>query len=166
MERGESPYVLGEQVVADDAPVFRPIGSDDVKVIQVLQIGAVPGFAVAPVRRAFRLDHVGWHAQGHSTVDLSPAVGEPVVTVLDDDLVTEVPRRPGAGVRDQGFVWVEIQSEFVAQEPRQLIFYGLGFGFRSDESEQVIVGLCRGPGYADVGAGSAGQTVAGFPSSA
>ena len=43
MECVESPYVVGEQVVADDAPVFSPVGLDDVKVVQVLQGGPVPG---------------------------------------------------------------------------------------------------------------------------
>jgi hypothetical protein len=31
---------------------------------------------------------------------------------------------------DQGLIRVEFECEFVAQEPRQLIFDGLGLGFR------------------------------------
>jgi hypothetical protein len=65
--------------------------------------------------------------------------------VLDRDLVAEVSRRCGAGVRDQGFLRVELQGEFVAQEPRQLIFDGLGFGLRPDEPQNMIVGV---PGVA------------------
>jgi len=42
-----------------------------------------------------------------------------------------------------------LQREVVAQEPRQLIFDGLGFGLRSDEPQQVIIGLCRPPDYVD-----------------
>jgi hypothetical protein len=36
------------------------------------------------------------------------------------------------------------------QEPRQAGFDLLGFGLRAGEPEQVIVGLCRHPGYAGV----------------
>jgi hypothetical protein len=68
--------------------------------------------------------------------------------VLGGDLVPEVPRSPGAGVRDQRLALAEFQLEVIAQELRQLIFDGLGFGFRPGEAQEVVVGLCRGPGYA------------------
>jgi hypothetical protein len=68
--------------------------------------------------------------------------------VLDDDLVAEISRGPGAGVGDQCLVRVEFECEFIAQEGRQLIFDGLGFGFRSDEPQDVVVGLCGLPDYA------------------
>jgi hypothetical protein len=73
--------------------------------------------------------------------------------VLDDDLVAEVAGRPGTGVRDQRLAGVEVKREFVAQEPRQPVFDLLGFGFGPGEPQEVIVGLCRGPGYADQAAG-------------
>jgi hypothetical protein len=77
--------------------------------------------------------------------------------VLGDDLVAEVSRRPGAGVRDQRLVRVELQLEFITQEPRQLVFDLLGFGLRSGEPQEMIIGLCRGPGYADPTAGCLGR---------
>jgi len=70
--------------------------------------------------------------------------------VLDDDLVAEVAGRPGPGVGDQGFVLVEFEREFTAQVPCQLIFDSLGFGFRSDKPQKMIVGLCRTLDYAGV----------------
>jgi hypothetical protein len=81
--------------------------------------------------------------------------------VLDDDLIAEVPGGPGAGVGDQGLVRVEFECEFVAQEGRQLIFDGLGFGFRSGKSQDVVVGLCGLPDYADMRleTGCAGEIV-------
>jgi hypothetical protein len=61
--------------------------------------------------------------------------------VLNDDLIAEVPRRCGAGVGDQGLVRVEFECEFIAQEPRQLIFDDLGLSLRSDEPQKMIIGV-------------------------
>jgi hypothetical protein len=69
--------------------------------------------------------------------------------VLDGDLVAEEPRRAGAGVGDQCLAGVQFQREGLSQERRQPGFDLLGFGLRPGEPQQVIVGLCRGPGYAD-----------------
>lgn len=63
--------------------------------------------------------------------------------MLHDDVVAEVARRARARVRDQGFVGVELEREFVAQEPRQLTLDLLGFGLGSDETQEVIVGVTR-----------------------
>lgn len=41
------------------------------------------------------------------------------VTVLDDDLVAEEPRRVGTGVGDQCLVWREFQLEVIMQERRE-----------------------------------------------
>jgi len=70
--------------------------------------------------------------------------------VLDSDLVAEEPRHAGAGVGDQRLAGAEFEREFVAQEPCELIFDVLGFGLRPGEPQEVVVGLCRGPGYAGV----------------
>ena len=43
------------------------------------------------------------------------------------------------------------------QERREALFDLFGFGLGSDESEQVIVGLCRPPDYAACGGGDAGR---------
>ena len=72
-------------------------------------------------------------------------MGDLFVAVLDDDLVAEVAGRPGAGVGDQRLARVEFQREVVAQEPRQLIFDGLGFGLRSDEPQEVVIGVAGVP---------------------
>jgi hypothetical protein len=51
-------------------------------------------------------------------------------------------------VGDQRLAGAEFEREFVAQEPCELIFDVLGFGLRPGEPQEVVVGLCRGPGYA------------------
>jgi hypothetical protein len=68
-----------------------------------------------------------------SCLDRSSAIGDLAVGVLHDDLVAEVSRCPGTGVRDQCLLDVQFKREFIAQELRQLIFDGLGFGLRSGE---------------------------------
>jgi hypothetical protein len=71
-----------------------------------------------------------------------------VVAVSGGDLVAEELRRACSGVGDQGLLLRQLQLEVVTQEPREALFDLLGFGLGSDEPEQVIVGLCRVPGYA------------------
>ena len=73
--------------------------------------------------------------------------------MLDGDFVAEKGRCLGAGVRDQCLVLVEFQLEVITQELCEALLDLLGFGLGSGESEEVIVGLCRGPGYADRAAG-------------
>jgi hypothetical protein len=68
--------------------------------------------------------------------------------VLDDDVVAEEPRRLGAGVADQGLVLAEFQPEGLPEERRQFGLDLLGFGLRPDEPQDVVICLCRGPGYA------------------
>ena len=46
----QPPDVLGEQVVVHDAPVFGSVDPHDVVVVQVLEPGPVPGFALAAGR--------------------------------------------------------------------------------------------------------------------
>jgi hypothetical protein len=77
--------------------------------------------------------------------------------VLDGDLVAEEGRCLGAGMRDQGLVLVEFQFEVVTQELGQALLDLPGFGLGPGEPEKVIVGLCRGPDYADAVSGSPGQ---------
>jgi len=69
--------------------------------------------------------------------------------VLDGDLIAEKPRRTGAGVGDQGLGLVQPQGEGLPQERRQFGLDLLGFGLRPDESQDVVVCLCRIPGYAE-----------------
>src|ERR1035441_3214948 len=83
------PDVAGQHVVADDAPVFGPVGLDDVVVVQVLQGGPVPGFALLPVGGSFRLDHIERHPQRHVAVGRPAAAGDLGIAVLDDDLIAE-----------------------------------------------------------------------------
>jgi hypothetical protein len=70
--------------------------------------------------------------------------------VLDGDLIAEEPRCAGAGVGDQGLGLVQFQGEGLPQERRQSGLDLLGFGLRPDESQDVVVGLCRPLGYADI----------------
>jgi hypothetical protein len=68
--------------------------------------------------------------------------------VLDGDLVSEVFRRLGAGVRDQCLVRVQLQLEVLTQELGQALPDLLGFGSGSGEPEEGVVGLCGLPDYA------------------
>ena len=147
----ESPDVGGEQVVLDDAPVFGPVGVDDVVVVEVLQGTAMRGFAAPQVGGAFGRDHIARHAQRDHPVGRPAAAGDSAVGLLDGDLVAEEPRGPGAGVRDQRLFARQFQPEVVAQERRQLILDSFGFGLGSGEPEELIVGLCRPADYADRG---------------
>jgi hypothetical protein len=60
--------------------------------------------------------------------------------VLHDDLIAEIHGRPGSGVDDQGPFGGELQLELAAQEPGQVGLDLLGFGLRSDEPQEMIVG--------------------------
>ena len=80
----QAPDVAGEPVVADDAPVFGRIGGDDVVVVEVLQPGPVPGFAVAPVGGTLGLDRIQRDPQRDDPVDRPVAAGDLRVTVLDE----------------------------------------------------------------------------------
>ena len=135
----QPPDVLGEQVVVDDAPVLGSVDPHDVVVVQVLEPGPVPRFAVVPVAGALGRDHVRRHPQRDLPVDRPAAPGEFRVAVLDGDVVAEEPRRLGAGVGDQGLIRVEFQPEGLPEERRQLGLDLLGFGLRPDESQYVII---------------------------
>jgi hypothetical protein len=51
-------------------------------------------------------------------------------------------------VGDHGLLGGEGELELVAQERGELGLDLLGFGLRAGEPQEVIVGLCRLPGYA------------------
>jgi hypothetical protein len=78
------------------------------------------------------------------------AAGEFRVAVLDDDVIAEEPRWLGAGVGDQGLVLVQFQSEGLPEERGQPGLDVLSFGLRPGEPQQVVICLCRGPGYAGI----------------
>jgi hypothetical protein len=77
--------------------------------------------------------------------------------VLDGDVIAEESRPLAAGVRDQGLVLVEFQSEGLPEERRQLCLDLFGFGLRPGESQQMIVRLCRLRDYAEHCGERAGQ---------
>jgi len=66
--------------------------------------------------------------------------------VPGDDVIAEEPRLLGAGV---GLVRRQFQLELVAQEPGEALLDFLRFGLRAGEPEEMVIGLCRGPDYAD-----------------
>lgn len=76
-------------------------------------------------------------------------MGEFSAGVLDGDLVAEESRGTGAGMGDQCLVLGQFQSEVIAQELPEagLDVFGLGLG--PGEPQQGVIGLCRGPGYAE-----------------
>jgi hypothetical protein len=144
----ESVDVPGEQVVLDDAPVDGPVGGDDGVVAAVGQGLLLGGLAAAQVRDGLGLDHVQGDTEGDLPVDTSVTAGLLRVVVLDGDLVAEESGRAGAGVGDQRLALGEFELEFVTQELGQALFDVFGFGLWSGEPEQMVVCLCRLPGYA------------------
>ena len=72
------------------------------------------------------------------------------VIVVDHDFVAEEADRFRPPVSDQGLVLGKFQLETMLQEPPDLALDILGLPSRTSESQQPIVGLCRGPGYADL----------------
>ena len=88
--------IPGEQVVLDDAPVFRAVDADDLEVVQVQQVRPVPRGAVAPVGGLLGRDHVVWNPQPDAPVDAGPGR-----RVLHDEVVAEEPGLLGAAVGDQ-----------------------------------------------------------------
>ena len=135
----EPPDVMGEQVVVHDAPVLGSEGPHDVIVVQVLEPGPVPRFAVLPVTGALGRDHLRRHPQRDFPVGRSLAAGEFRVAVPDGDVIAGEPRPLGAGVGDQGLVLVQLQSEGFPEERRQPGPDLLGFGPRPGEPEQMVV---------------------------
>ena len=150
MQGVQPPDVLGAEVVVHDACVFGSVDPYDVVVGQVLEPGAVPRFAVPPVAGALGLDHVRRDPQRDLPVGRAAAAGALGVAVLDDDVIAEEPRRGGAAVGDQGLAGVQFQPEGLPEERRQLGLDLLGFGLRSDESQQMVVCLCRPLDYAGI----------------
>ena len=72
--------------------------------------------------------------------DLRPAVSLSVV-VAHGDLVAEEPRRASAGVGDQRLGLGQLQLEVLLQELSEATFDLLGFGLRSGEPEQDVIGI-------------------------
>jgi hypothetical protein len=71
------------------------------------------------------------------------------VIVCDGDVVAEEPRRVAAGVGDRRLGLGQLQVEVIAQELSEATFDFLGFGLRSGEPEQDVIGLCRVACYAE-----------------
>src|SRR5260370_31426880 len=85
LQSAQSPDVAGQQVILDNAPELRSVGTDDDVVISVHQSGASRGFAALEVGAAFSLDHRLRNAQSDAAVDCGPGRA-----VLDGDLISEV----------------------------------------------------------------------------
>jgi hypothetical protein len=58
--------------------------------------------------------------------------------VPDADVIAEEPRPLGAGVRDEGLVLVEFQSEGLPEELRQPGLDLPGFGLRPDKTQRLM----------------------------
>ena len=110
-------------------------------VVVVDQVGPHLGFAELQVRGALGRDHVPWHAQRDAAIGRPPAVGELAVVVVDGDLIAEVTGRTGAAVSDQRLFLGQFQLEVITQERPEALFDLLGFGFRSGEPEQGVIGI-------------------------
>ena len=67
----------------------------------------------------------------------------------DGDLVAEEAGGLAPPVGDQRLGLRELQLEFAAQELAELALDLLGFASWPDEPEEEVVGLCRGPDYAE-----------------
>ena|SRR2546423_5600531 len=75
----------------------------------------------------------------------------------DGDLVAEEPGRACAGVGDQGLLLAEFQREVFTQELSEAGFDLLCFGLGSDESQEMVIALCRTLDYAECDGEGAGQ---------
>jgi hypothetical protein len=98
--------IRGEQVVLDEAPVFRLVLRHDA-VIRIVDAGRqVEGLASPHVPGALRSKDVLVHLQSGYAVDTASVLGTAllVVGVLIDDFVAEEPRGLGPGVGDQGLL--------------------------------------------------------------
>src|SRR5271165_6915149 len=133
----QPPDVPGEQVIVHHAPVLGSVDPHDVVVVEVLEPGPVPRFAVFPVAGALGPDHVRRYPQRDLPVDSPLALGDLRVAVLDLDVVAEKPRRLAASVGDQGFLLVQFQPEGLPEERGQPGLDLLGFGLRPDKSQYV-----------------------------
>ena len=72
-----------------------------------------------------------------------------LVGVQDGDLVAEETSGLCPPVGDQRFSLRKLQLELVPQELAELALDLLGLASWPDEPEQEVVGLCRGPDYAE-----------------
>jgi hypothetical protein len=109
------------------------------------------------VERAPLPDDVPGHEQPDRPVDRPAIPGDLDIGVLGLDLVAEEARRLAGGVRDQRLGLRQLQPEFLVQERRDLRLDVLGLAPGACEPQQPVVGLCRGPDYAEVAGGSPGQ---------
>jgi hypothetical protein len=77
--------------------------------------------------------------------------------VLGTDLIAEEARCLAGSVRDQRLGLRQLQLQFLMQERRDLRLDVLSLASGASEPQQPVVGLCRGPGYADLVGGLPGQ---------
>src|SRR5262249_49536803 len=83
------------------------------------------------------LYHVRGHRQRYLSVGRPAAVADLGAGMLDTDVIAEEPRPLAAGVRDEGLVLVQFQSEGLPEKPRQLRLDLPGFGLRPGESQNM-----------------------------
>ncbi len=100
------------------------------------------------VRGGLGLDHGRGHVQNDRPVErttIAPVAGRwasrSAVAARDRDLIAEEPGPLGAGMGDQRLVRRQFQLEVITQERRQPLLDLLGFGLRSGEPEQGVVGV-------------------------
>jgi hypothetical protein len=70
--------------------------------------------------------------------------------VLNVNVIAEEPCPLAAGMGDQGFLLAEFQSEGLPEEPGDSGLDFLGFGLWPGEPQDMVIRLCRGPGYAGI----------------
>jgi hypothetical protein len=98
--------IRGEQIVLDEAPLFRLVLRHDA-VIRIVEAGRqMEGLASPHVRGAFRSDDFIGNLQSGYAVDAASVLGTTrlIVGVLIDDVVAEEARGLRPGVRDQGLL--------------------------------------------------------------
>ena len=82
--RWEYDNALHGALILDEAPVFRPVCTDDREVVTIQQSVAALGFSVLQVGSALGFDHLPWDAQCDAAIDRRAGSA-----VLDSDLVAE-----------------------------------------------------------------------------
>ena len=150
LESAEQTQVDGQPVVLDKPPELQLEADNDVVDRPVDPFHPRDDPAVSQVGGALGPHDVAWHFQSDLAVDGSAATPVTLAIVVEDgDLIAEETGGTCPPVGDQRLCLRELQLEFIPQELAELALDLLGLASWPGEPEQEVIGLCRGPDYAE-----------------